>query len=719
MRISVTGKKLLLYVFIIQLTLLLTYLIAFFGFRTPILDVTRIFIGMIYLMFLPGILILTILKIRDLSFTNSFVLIVGLSLSSLLLLGIASDFIYPMIGIVRPLSSVILMITFLISTTVLAILCYVFNFSFDLRLPSFDIISPPTFFLLSIGVLNLLGIFLINFHENNSILLLVVLIISTFPILVLKRLPEEYFPLTIFIISISLLYQASLISMNLTGTDIFTDAYFAKYAYTHSYWDHTIKHNYNSVAGTILIPVIFSKICGLNVVWVYKILFSFIFGMVPLALYSIYVNVSEKRIGKKGCFFAVFLVVSSYIFFQVIPRIPKQEIAELFYVLLILLIFIFKRYENNKSFALIVVLFSSSLIFSHYGLAYLILFFSALLMAFQSILRKKSILDLSFLAFFFSLTFGWYIYISGGFTFLMVVTIARDVFVSISELGSSTSSLPLQIYSMESPNILHSVYRYFYYFIIIFLFVGMLGLLKRFKRTDEYDDFSIINFGFLMVFVIVPIISYKFDFYRIFHITSLVLAPFFIEGFKVFFSDAYEFYTKIRRETNHNFEWEKYSALILTFFFLFNSGFVFEIFHDPYPTSIPLSLQSSETYASKESVTFLRVYCPTDGDIKGANWVRDYRISNLTIYSTFFDMRIPSLESSGFLKGSYLPLKPSLKINRGYIYLWYPNVVYEVGFEQGYKELEERVWPMEKISYLKNSDMIYSNGFNEVYLVDR
>ena len=101
--------------------------------------------------------------------------------------------------------------------------------------------------------------------------------------------------------------------------------------------------------------------------YVFKIIYPLLFSLVPVGLYKIFKNQSEPKIA----FLACFLFVSFYTFFIEMLSLAREMIAELFLIILLLLIF---DKVINKRTIILSIIFSIGLIISHYSLTYLSIF---------------------------------------------------------------------------------------------------------------------------------------------------------------------------------------------------------------------------------------------------------------------------------------------------------------------------------------------------------
>ena len=131
-------KDLLIFIFIIQISLWIIVGLSYIGINIPIISEILTFLS---LFFINGVLILRLLKIHDLGNVENLLYSVGLSLAATMFLGMLIDLIYPFIGILDPISKLPLMITFTLFTLFLCYICYSWNK--PLIIPLNGIITQP------------------------------------------------------------------------------------------------------------------------------------------------------------------------------------------------------------------------------------------------------------------------------------------------------------------------------------------------------------------------------------------------------------------------------------------------------------------------------------------------------------------------------------------------------------------------------------------------
>ena len=84
---------------------------------------------------------------------------------------------------------------------------------------------------------------------------------------------------------------------------------------------------------TMLAPLL-SVATGMSVTWVFKLIVPILFALVPLGLYRLY----QKQTSHRIALFGVFYFMVTFSFYTEMLAMARQEIAELFVVMLLLLI---------------------------------------------------------------------------------------------------------------------------------------------------------------------------------------------------------------------------------------------------------------------------------------------------------------------------------------------------------------------------------------------
>ena len=190
-------KKFFITVFTFQLLLWGSIGLDSINFRIPLL---RQFVCFIYVTFVPGILFIRVFRLHKLGSVKNLLYSIGLSLSFLMFIGFFMNVLYPLIGISKPISVIPLTLTVSFIVLLLCYLCYLIdrNFSDPSYLNISEVLSPPSLFLYLIPMLTVIGTYLINFYNNNFLLMIVIFLISLFLIFVFfissnQIIPSSYF----------------------------------------------------------------------------------------------------------------------------------------------------------------------------------------------------------------------------------------------------------------------------------------------------------------------------------------------------------------------------------------------------------------------------------------------------------------------------------------------------------------------------------------------
>jgi uncharacterized membrane protein len=736
--------KFLRFILVIQLALWGVIGLDAIGFQIPIL---RQFIGFIYLTFIPGIIILRILKLHKLGNVETLLYTVGLSIATLMFTGLFMNTVYPFLGISGPISITPLIITISILVLILCVLTYVRDKDFSN--PSFidigDILSPPALFLCLIPFLAIFGTYLVNFQHNNTLLMALIVIIALIAVLIGfdKFIPRNLYPLAVLIIAISLLYHRSLISMYIIGWDIHTEYYLANLVEMNAMWDSTIPSTVNAMLSITMLAPIFSDICSMSLTWVFKTIYPLLFSLVPLGLYRIF----QKQTDDKIAFLSIFFFMSMIRFYSPMPR---QNIAE-FYLVLLILSMIDKNMNKIKKSSLFII-FGISLAVSHYGTSYIYMFclitaWLILLLTENTEMQKlrnnlyskfrgyKSekvtgnpgslkikiedrTISSTFVLLFITFTLTWYMYVSSSLAFDAIVHIGDHIASSIfTDFLNPEAAQGLDIILRKAVSPLHSVTKYLHLLTQFFIAIGVLTLLlkhREMKFEKEYAAFSLVNFAICFGGIVVPYFASSLNTDRLYHITLIFLAPFCVIG-------CITFFRKIGRVVGVAWTNKDVSSMlkVLSVFFviflLFNTGFVYEVAKDN-PGSISWSQESiKENGDANEKACFYSLYHP-EQDVFSAKWLSKRRNHEKKVYAIYNDARVHPLESYGMIPTSETPVltNTTKKIREGsYVYLHYLNVVEGIGTDWR----ERSIYNMTEIyPLIENKHKIYSNGGSEICL---
>lgn len=600
--------------FIVILSLLLIFwgsiILSFLKFPIPLIQQIS---GFLSLTFVPGLLLLRVLRMHNLSAVRTTVYSVGLSLAVLMITGFFMNIVYPFFGITYPISLWPIVLTISSVVVLLSILAYLRDrtFSSPDNLNLQELLSPPVLALSLLPFGAVAGTYLMNNYGINSVLMILLPIIALIPVVIActPYIPEKYYPYAVFSVALTLLYHTALISMYVWGWDIQYEYYLTSTVIQNGLWDPTIHGNCNAMLSLVMIVPFYSIALNLGLDWVFKIIYPFLFALVPLGLYSVFNRQTNGKIAFLACFF----FMSLFVFYTEMLALARQEIAELFCVLIILSMIDRDLNKIQRSFFLLV--FSMSLIVSHYGLSYLTMFILlgawALATAgseiqklidqtFAWIQRKVRLLSglhlqkytfhPTVISSYFVLFYGifvliWYIYISSSSSFDSIVQIAHHITTSISsELLSPDAAQGLKIITTKEAATLHEVNKYLQLLTMLFIAIGFMVSFVRQKEVRFDLKYLLMAFGALCICicgVTLPYFASALNTSRLYQFSLIFLAPFCIIGGTTVFSG----FKSLVGDPGRSLQ---IFSIFLSIFLLFNCGWIYEVSQDD-PTSFALN----------------------------------------------------------------------------------------------------------------------------------
>lgn len=497
------------------------------------------------------------------------------------------------------------------------------------------------------------------------------------------------------------------------GADVQPEAYFATLTSVNSFWDHTIPYSFNGMLSVTILPTIFSKFMNFDIVWTFKLCYPLIYALVPIALYLGY----RKQTSPLVAFLAVFLFMSMDTFYLQMLGLARQMVAELFFALLIFLL-AEERLSTSQKKGLLLI-FSVSLIVSHYSIAYLFAFYLILTLLFQRFFdrtdhKSARVITPAIVAGYFAATLGWDIFVSPS-VFKSLEAFVTYVSGRISELSPApgiTGLMPGYL----SP--LHDVSKYLFLVVQGFIAMGFIGLLIRRKTSrfnKEYSAMCVGSFAVLLMTVLIPSFgSAGLNETRFYHLSLFFLAPLCITGLIFVVGLVAKIKVKlfpttlnIHRSLSKNFKKACLflMAVLLVSFFAFQSGFVYEVANDV-PTSFSLSVNQQGNWT-----LYLNQLHITPQEVAASKWLATYHDNQAVVYG---DSGSQYLNSYGLINPANVRLlDPSIQglvSSPSYYFFGTFNL-------EGQKvEGSGAEWNLSSFSFiLNNNDKIYSNGGSEIY----
>ncbi len=586
-------------------------------------------VGYILITFVPGLLLLRILRVHNTGFIECIGYSVGLSLALAMAIMAAINFILPSTGIVHPLSQLPVFITFAIMIAALAISAYIRDKDFN-YLPCNDrqqFYWPPILFLLLLVVLTILAAKIADTYNENALLIICLIVIAVVFVLAAfgKFIRSSQYPFFIFTASLCLLYQTTLMTPYLIGSDIYTEYFIYNLVARNGIWDPGLMSIVNSCLSITMLAPLYSLLMNIDGVWVFKAVYPFIYALVPVVLF----HIIRLQVGSRIALLSVFFFVVVPTFSLEMISLCRQQVAELFLVLVILLLV--ERRLSILPKVLLLIIFAAGIIVSHYGIGTIGLIYMVLLPPLVIIIISKwfrriwawlssgvsglpsSSLALPiwvmaiFAAFFIGAGLYWFFITSSGINFTRVLDFigqhSRDIAAGIFHIQpANNSAAALTDFSIRdglirtalgldflTVSLQGQIFRILQYTTQLLLVLGVLRFIFRpggYKFVPEFLALSLSSVMLLAACIILPGFAERFNTTRMYHLALLTLSPFLVIGCQAVAQLAISIRNVIKRN-RADIEHAKsillerstsfIAVIVLVPYFIFCSGLVFEM----------------------------------------------------------------------------------------------------------------------------------------------
>ncbi|MFX1535218.1 MAG: DUF2206 domain-containing protein [Promethearchaeota archaeon] len=698
------SKIFLVTILLLQSTL---YVTAIFD-----IPIARQVIGFIYFTFVPGFVIVKLLKLEKLDGAETILFSVGLSIAFLIVLGLVVNDVGFLLGFSQPLSLNPLLITLSVAMLILGIAAYARSDYSKPQSGEQSGFSPFNLFFVFLPILSIIGAMWVNVYRDNLILLFTltaIVIVFIISAVSKKLVPPKLYPFVIFIIAIALLYHSSIISNHIVsyGSDVLIENYSFQTTANNGYWclpitlaGSTAFSRVNAMLSVTILPTIYKSTLNIDSALMFKVIYPFIFAFVPVALYQFW----QMYISKKYAFIAAFLFMAQATFYTEMFGLNRQMIAELFFVLLLLVVLAKKISPPNR--IILFTIFSFALVASHYAIAEIFLFFIIFAFITLIILKRPSRkITLGMIAIFSVIMFTWYIYTSNASVFTSFVEFGDYVSRQLGDLFNLGARDPtiLRGLGLETAstvwNWISRVFAYLTQFLIIVGVIGVLSKRTKVRLGSEYFIFGLAAMGLLGALIIVPGLASTLNMTRFYHILLFFLAPFCVLGIAIL--------SKFASHREKELLIAVVSIIVLVPYFLFQTGFVYEITGtDSY--SLPLSLHRTSQVRLYGHHGYI-----SDQDVISAQWIaNNVNYRQVAIYADMVS-RSNILISHANLLPSYSNLISNVTQSKdiGMIYLNTLNTVEGVVTGGGSS------WNTTQFSsLLSDMSIVYSNGESEIYM---
>jgi len=656
----------------------------------------------ICLTFVPGILIIHMLKLNSLEFLKKIVLAVGLSLTFLIFLGLAINSLYPVID--KPLSFSPIFIAVNLFLIIFAAIAYIRNKDEFLLINFLNIkgdvikenkITSMLLFPFIFPILAIIGTYYMNITQNNIFLMLMLFLIPAYVVAMVflrDRISSVTYPVALSMIGLSLLLMHGLTSFHVIGRDVQFEYHFFLLALKNAYWNSVgdiLQFNaYNSCLSVTILPVIFKVLSNMNNEYIFKVYYALIGTILPLILYIIF----RKHFSRQNSFFAslIFIFQPYFIYFLGLAR---QEIALLFFLLALLVFYDENIGKNTKKFLFLIFMFS--VVVSHYATAYItfLVIIPVLLMPFiRSILKdRKNIKFTNFDILIILLIFMalWYVFVAGS-----QYTAASDTFSATSisagqvDITEQKDSKVLALFGIGLKSLPNTISAIVNDLIIFIMGLGFLNLIWNYKSCKKKIKKSFI-WGMIMsplvltLPLILPNLSIIYDIQRLFLQLIVFLGPLFLVGMG--------FITNKLKKQN----WKPVLILIL----------IISLFSCSTYLTYHFAGKPWSPYYEKNGSLRDEHYI-YDQEINSALWIKDNSYNNSSILSDGIEFWRLIYADNPFSNINTKNTNPNY-----YIYLGYTNVIKGLLYPEAENPQKIEKFP----NLLANKSKIFDNGGSQVY----
>ncbi|MCJ7635389.1 DUF2206 domain-containing protein [Candidatus Bathyarchaeota archaeon] len=662
-------------------------------------------IGFVYLTLIPGLIIIELIKIDDLDLLEHLILSAGLSVASIMFLGLLLNQFYPLIT--EPLSTLTLAVVLNIVVISGAFLAFS-NKSWSAH-PQFDIpkISTKALMVLGLPILSAISAIVAYSLDNNAMIIVTLVIISITIIgVIISKSPKDkmIYPLIILALSMSLLLHTSLASSNLMYVDVQREYFVFQNTQQNLFWNSTLfgqnefYGRLDSMLSITILPTAYASLLDINSIWVFKLIFPLLFSIVPLILYKSF----QRIVGDKNAIISVFFFMAMNIFYSEMLGLARQMIAELFFALLLFVIY--RRWRRPMVKTVLFVILGVSLIVSHYALAVIFFGIISLGLIFQTVLRsREKDIAANMVVFFFAVMLSWFIYVSNSASFNSLVFFSSriiDGFREFFNLASRDETVLRGLGLSQSPSVWNTLGRFFAYFTEALIFIAFVGIMR--KRSDlglpkSYLLLSAVAMLFLASLVLVPVLAGTLNMPRFYHILLFILAPLITIGGEVTAGITHYLKNNTQRVISILL------IAVLVPYFLFQSGLVYEVSGSE-SWSVPLS-----KYRMDPVTLFGPICYINDWKVSSASWLKQYvNVGGTHVYA---DQTSEELCSYGMLAYQSL-ITTYVKDQPGIVYLSYMNVVNGIALVNGVRI------NMSDFVFINSMNRVFSNGGGEILIAN-
>jgi len=158
--------------------------------------------------------------------------------------------------------------------------------------------TVPAFTVPATYLINRYGI---TFHMYGYLLGIALLVVVT-----VRMVSEELYPVAIYMLALSVLLHRNLLTNFVVGSDIQETYFVAELILRIGRWDASLGSGSTLAAlpTVAAVPAIYTVLADVALAFVYKLIYSFVFALVPIGMFYAFKELFNDEEALLGCFFS-------------------------------------------------------------------------------------------------------------------------------------------------------------------------------------------------------------------------------------------------------------------------------------------------------------------------------------------------------------------------------------------------------------------------------
>jgi uncharacterized membrane protein len=711
----------------------------------------------LYLCLIPGLFIFRLLRLRGLSFVDTLMYIIGFSISFLFLVGISTNLLVLLPQMPHPLNATNSLLFFNFYIAILMPVAYYIGKGDAIHISWPAVTSTQLFFYVApffFPILSIVGAELLNRTGVNTLIMFLLFSIALYTLITsifINYLGDFRLELPIYLIALSLLFMFSLRSSYVIGWDIYQEYKVFRLTETQQLWSMAnFPDPYNACLSITILPTLYQYFTKVSSAYVFKVLFQIMFAIAPVNIYSVARRFADRWIA----FLATFLFMTTLDFFRELPALDRQEIAYIFFGLILLTLFDKQITPLQKK--VLFVLLSFSVVLAHYSTTYILIatfgFACAYLTIRKWMMARRSraaaedftlqLLPVTLFIVFAMIWIGVITRTSGN-----IFTTLIDTTANLTNTGQHTLNTTItdQLFSPpQNPQVLlkediqetakeYSQYHFKYYppstykdytptiidkdmiplhvpvavsnivysigsWIIkimkILIMIGFVAIVLLYRRKLFSTEYTALALGFIIVLLLLTSVPALSLFYPV---GRLDQQTFYLAALPTVLSTSWLL---------RFIPYRTRMVLITTFFIayaLFTTTFVAQL----------VGGQDPDIILNNAGVYYHEIYLHPS-EVVSIHWLDLQNKDQLPVFADGgADERMEGYSDLKYIVKSYAEVVPSLIAQDSYAYSDYSNTLYGIGIIAPKDTRMEYNFPMEFLN--NNKNLIYNNHYTHVY----